>query len=622
MSVDPQYRRYGRWLKRAAWILAIYVFAAWLFMGLSPAQSLGNPDAVMTQLRPFMLQAMILVFFIIIQFGAMFWFLSRGNDYVIYPNEYDTSFDDVRGQPAAVDSTKEVLRVFEGFKDFKQMGGYPPHGILFEGPPGTGKTLMAKAIAGASGVPFLFSTGSGFANMFIGIGNLKVRRLFKKARVQSDKYGGAVIFIDEIDAVGSRGGVTTDRSSNADQATHRIIMGGMGMGGSMGVINELLVQMDGFTVPRGLWRHIRRIAFRAKPRVPFYNILVIGATNRAATLDPALVRPGRFDRKIHVGLPDAEGREDILRYYLAKVRHEPIDYQKLSRMTVGYSPASLKNIVNESLLFALQDGRDALRWDDLWQAKLTEEIGLKQPVKYSQREKAMVAVHEGAHAVASYALEREELQIQVITIQKRESALGLVSTQEIEEMFLRTQKQLLARIQVSLAGLVAEEIWYGQTTSGPSSDLVNATRNAAAYVGVYGMGRSLVSAAASGPGPMGEIDPIGRVLGDPKRREEVDEILNDCRDRVRNLLLKKRHVVEGVRDALLEREELVGDEIEVLMAELGEREPIEVPVTGNGGRSPFGVTGVPSDDGPSGNGGTAGGGNGPTPPRPDAATET
>ena len=151
----------------------------------------------------------------------------------------------------------------------------------------------------------------------------------------------------------------------------------------MGVINELLVQMDGFTVPKGLWRHIRRIAFRAKPKVPFYNILVIGATNRASTLDPALVRPGRFDRKIHVGLPDAEGRQDILEYYLAKVRHEPIDYAKLSRMTVGYSPASLKNIVNEALLFALQDGRDALRWDDLWQAKLSEEIGLKQPVKYS-----------------------------------------------------------------------------------------------------------------------------------------------------------------------------------------------------------------------------------------------
>jgi ATP-dependent Zn protease len=355
---------------------------------------------------------------------------------------------------------------------------------------------------------------------------------------------------------------------------------------------------------------VKRLLFRARPKVPFYNILIIGATNRAAALDPALVRPGRFDRVVHVGLPDAEGREDILRYYLAKVRHEPIDYQKLARMTVGYSPASLKNIVNEALLFALQDGRDALMWSDLWQAKLTEEIGLKQPVKYLQREKEMVAVHEAAHAVASYTLERGELQIQVISIQKRESALGLVSTQEIEEMFLRTQKQLIARMQVSLAGLVAEEIWYGQSTSGPSSDLVNATRNAAAYIGVYGMGKSLVSVAASGPGPFGDVDPIGRVLADGDRRKEIDELLNDCKDRVRNLLLKKRRVVEGVRDALLEREELVGDEIEMLMAKLGEREPMDVPeelVAGNGGVK------VPTPLG-DGHGGDGQGSGAPTPP--------
>jgi cell division protease FtsH len=606
-----QYRRYGRWLKRIAIFLTVYVLVAYLLIGISPKDALLHPGANLAAFRTVVVTAIVLMSFIIIQFVAMFWFLARGNDYVIYPNEYDVSFDDVRGQPAAVDSTKEVLRVFQGFKDFKQMGGYPPHGILFEGPPGTGKTLMAKAIAGATGVPFLFATGSGFANMFLGIGNLKVRRLFKKARNLSDKYGGAVIFIDEIDAVGARGAVS-DRST-AERATDRIIMGGMGMGGGMGVINELLVQMDGFTVPRGMWRHVRRLVFRARPKVPFYNVLVIAATNRAQTLDPALLRPGRFDRKIHVGLPDAEGREDICRYYLAKVRHEPIDVPKLSRMTVGYSPASLKNIVNEALLFALQDGRDALRWDDLWQAKLTEEIGLKQPVKYSEREKEMVAVHEAAHAVASYALERGELQIQVITIQKRESALGLVSYQEIEEMFLRTQKQILARIQVSLAGLVAEEIWFGQTTSGPSSDLVAATRTAAAYVGIYGMGKSLISVSAIEPSAL-DGDPIRNVLADSTRHDEVDAIMNECRTRVRALLVRKRTVVEGVRDALLEREELIGDEIEALMAELGEREPIEVPIPAIGGTAA--ATGDGRGRGPAeGNGG---GGPWPQPPpRPD-----
>jgi cell division protease FtsH len=609
--MDP-YRRYGRWLKRAAIFLILYVAIGYLFIGVSPSQALLHPGDTLDEYRGLVIYLIFIMSFVVLQFVAMFWFLARGNDYVIYPNEYDTSFDDVRGQPAAVESTKEVLRVFEGFKDFKQMGGYPPHGILFEGPPGTGKTLMAKAVAGASGVPFLFATGSGFSNMFLGIGNMKVRRLFRRARNMSDKYGGAVIFIDELDAVGSRGGVS-DRSV-PDRATDRIIMGGMGMGGGMGVINELLVQLDGFTVPRGMWRHVRRIVFRAKPKVPYYNILIIGATNRAAALDPALVRPGRFDRVVHVGLPDAEGREDILRYYLAKVRHEPIDYAKLARMTVGYSPAMLKNIVNEALLFALQDGRDALTWPDLWSAKLTEEIGLKQPVKYMQREKDMVATHEAAHAVASYSLERGELQIQVISIQKRESALGLVSTQQIEEMFLRTQKQMIARIQVSLAGLVAEEIWYGQSTSGPSSDLVNATRTAAAYVGLFGMGRTLSSVAAAGPSPFGDVDPIGRVLSDKARLEEIDALLNDCKDRVRNLLLKKRHVVDGIRAALLEREELIGDEIEALMAELGEREPMEIPVgapvgvAGNGGVA---APGSAQGDGQGGNGQRS-----PTPPPP------
>jgi cell division protease FtsH len=610
-TMEP-YRRYGRWLKRAAIFLILYVAIGYLFIGVSPSQALLHPGDTLDEYRGLVIYLIFIMSFVVLQFVAMFWFLARGNDYVIYPNEYDTSFDDVRGQPAAVESTKEVLRVFEGFKDFKQMGGYPPHGILFEGPPGTGKTLMAKAVAGASGVPFLFATGSGFSNMFLGIGNMKVRRLFRRARNMSDKYGGAVIFIDELDAVGSRGGVS-DRSV-ADRATDRIVMGGMGMGGGMGVINELLVQLDGFTVPRGMWRHVRRIVFRAKPKVPYYNILIIGATNRAAALDQALVRPGRFDRVVHVGLPDAEGREDILRYYLAKVRHEPIDYAKLARMTVGYSPAMLKNIVNEALLFALQDGRDALTWPDLWSAKLTEEIGLKQPVKYLQREKEMVATHEAAHAVASYSLERGEQQIQVISIQKRESSLGLVSRQEVDEMFLRTQRQMSARIQVSLAGLVAEEIWYGQSTSGPGSDLVSATRTAATYVGVYGMGRTLSSAIAAGPGPFGDVDPIGRILSDKQRGEEIDALLNDCKDRVRNLLLKKRHVVEGIRDALLEREEIIGDEIEMLMAELGEREPMEIPVG-----APVGVAGNGGVAVPDGTRGDGQGGNGqrsPTPPPP------
>jgi len=599
------WRRYGRWLKRAALILAAYLLVAYFFLGISPGDALTNPGPTLAQYRGFMVQIIFAIMFILVQFIALFWFLARGNNYVIYPGEYDVTFDDVRGQPAAVESTKEVLRLFQGFKDFKQMGGYPPHGILFEGPPGTGKTLMAKAIAGASGVPFLYSTGSGFANMFFGIGNMKVRRLFTKARGMSDKYGGAVIFIDELDALGgSRGAVSSQFSGGeGGPEPHRVFMGAGMAGAGMGIVNELLVQMDGLIVPRGMWRHVKRILFRSKPRVPFYNIMIIGATNRAATLDPALLRPGRFDRKIHVGLPDHEGRRDIARYYLAKVRHEPIDVEKLARMTVGYSPAMIKNIVNEALIFALQDGRDALRWDDLWQAKLAEEIGLKQPVKYTERERIMVATHEGAHAVVSYALERGDLQIQVITIQKREGTLGLVHGQPVEDIYSWNQKQILARLQVGVAGLVAEQMWFEQTSNGAASDLANATRLAAHYVGMWGMGRSLISMGAMGPTMM-DGDPVRAVLSDPDRRREVDDLLDECRRQVRALLEQKRHVVEGVRDALLEREEIIGDEIEALMAELGEREPLDIPVelSGNGRREPAAL-GAQTDD---------------LPPRPDA----
>jgi cell division protease FtsH len=574
-------RRYIRWLKRAVIIYLAYLAFAYIFLGLNPIAATTQIGTALAGLRGFLLQALILVSFILIQFIALFWFLARGNTYVIYPREYDITFDDVRGQEAAVRATKEVLRLFLGFKQFREMGGYPPHGILFEGPPGTGKTLMAKAVAGASSVPFLYASGSGFANMFLGIPQLKMRRLFSKARAMSDKYGGAVIFVDELDAIGGSRGAISQQFAPRGDAPQRIIMGGGMMGGGLGVINELLVQMDGLVMPRGLWRHVRRLLRVGKAKVPFYNILIIGATNRAQTLDPALLRPGRFDRKIHVGLPDAEGREDIARYYLAKVRHEPLDIQKLARMTKGYSPARIKNVVNEALIFALQDRRDALRWDDLWQAKLVEEIGLKQPVKYTEREKIMVATHEAAHAVASYTLQRGERQIQVITIQKRESALGLVHGQEIEESYLDTQRQVLAEIQVFLAGLAAEEIWFGQSTSGPTSDLRAATFFAAQYVGMFGMGESLISHNVFQPSMM-DGDPIKAILSDRERKKEVHDLLESCRRQVRSLLEQKRQVVEGIRDALLEREELIGDEIEELMARLGEREPLPVPVGGDG----------------------------------------
>jgi ATP-dependent Zn protease len=235
--------------------------------------------------------------------------------------------------------------------------------------------------------------------------------------------------------------------------------------------------------------------------------------------------------------------------------------------------------------------------------------------------------------MASYALEKGELQIQVITIQKREGALGLVHYQEVEDRYLTTQSQILARIQTALAGLVAEEIWFGQTTGGPASDLEAATWHAARYIGLFGMGKALTSVAAAANPFTGDVNPVKLVMADGDRKQEMEELLDDCHRRVRHLLESKRHVVEGIRDALLEREELIGDEIEELMAQLGEREPLPVPVggsqepdVGNGppGNGPVGQppppggippgTPPPPHRGPGGNGPV--GGNGPPPPPP------
>jgi cell division protease FtsH len=517
--------------------------------------------------------ALYLVFIMsamVLQFVAIFWFLARGQTYVIYPREYDVGFDDVRGQPEIVESTKEALTLFQGFKKFRDAGGYPPHGVLFEGPPGTGKTLLGKAIAGSANVPFVYASGTSFNNMFMGIGNLRIMRLFKKARKLSRKYGGAVIFLDELDAVGgSRGGVST-ASSPADTGRHwakgplRIIMA-PGMGGMGGMyVNELLIQMDGMIMPRGLWRHIKRLLHLGKPKVPQYNVMVIGATNQASTLDPALLRPGRFDRKLHVGLPTGPGREDILQYYLDKVPHEQVDTARLARATYGFSPAQIKNLVNEALIFALVAGRDKLNFDDLWTAKVTEEIGLKEATKTSARDRQMTAFHEAGHAVLAYILELDD-QIQVASIIKRRDTLGVVYRTPLEERHTELREDMRRDIVVALGGLAAEEIWFGETTTGPSSDLRHATQQAAYMLGLLGMGEDLISYGVLPQSGFND-GPLGAILGNPEARKAISALLSECKQQAVELLRANEPAVRVLSERLLEKDEVQGEELEELMA--------------------------------------------------------
>jgi cell division protease FtsH len=584
----PMSNRLRIWTPRILVVVVIYLAYLWAYQvaatcvggACTPHQANAALMHGLSKSLPYLLLGLALVSLGVLEIGSMFWMMARGRSYIVYPHEYDTTFDDVRGQGPVVESVKDVVKLFRGFREFKELGGFPPKGILLEGPPGTGKTLLAKAVAGTVGVPFLYTSATGFASAFMGAGNLRVMALFRKAKKFVRQYNGAVIFIDEIDALGSRGGsVSAAFSEGGPLASSGAQPGGGGIkgmvnrfmqpGGGMGagIVNELLVQMDGLVMPKGFRRHIARL-LHLKPKVPSYNILIIAATNRAQVLDPALLRPGRFDRKIHVGLPDKAGRQDVIEYYLGKVKHGPLDLEKFAQVTIGYSPARIKNIINEALIVALQDGREALTWEDIWQAKLIDEIGLKQPVKYTDREKVRTAVHEAGHAVAAHELRADETRIQVITIIKRQEALGLVHSMELEERFSKTREDVIGDIKVCLAGMVAEEIWFGTSSSGVGSDLQQATLAALQYVGQWGMGRRLLSYAVIPVSSFGDPQVIQFMLGQEDIRSEIDALLKQCKAEVTELLRSRRGALERIRDELMEREELVGDRLEALMTEI------------------------------------------------------
>jgi cell division protease FtsH len=481
------------------------------------------------------------------------------------PDEIDVSFDDVRGASVVVEEVVKTLNLFLAYKTFKErMGGTPRRAILFEGPPGTGKTYLAKAMAKEAGVPFLFVSSSAFQSMYYGQTNRKIRSYFKALRAAARREGGAIGFIEEIDAIGAA------RS-------------GMGSGGHRegvsGVVNELLIQLQSFSQPPSSMRFYggiidfvnrflppaRRIR---KPRPIPANILVIGATNRAADLDPALLRPGRFDRAIFFDLPSRAGRRDIIDYYLEKKAHEPVlddDVRRdtLAAMTLGYSPVMIEHLFDEALVWALRRGAEQLNWQDIQQAKMTEEIGLAQPVAYTEAERRTIATHESGHATVAYLVGASR-KLEVLSVIKRKDALGLLAHSDTEERWTQTRTEILALIQIAFGGLVAEELFFGETSTGVAGDLQMATAAAAQMVGSLGMAGSLVSLdAASGPGG---ANIVAKVLSSDSGREAVEKILDDARSSVRNLLADNLATVEALRDALLDRDELVGDEITAVIA--------------------------------------------------------
>ena len=487
------------------------------------------------------------------------------------PDQIGMNFEDVRGIDIVLEEVTRTLQIFLTYKTFREeLGGNPRRGILFEGKPGTGKTHLAKAMAAEAGVPFFFVSAPAFQSMWFGMTAFKIRAFFKGLKKAAHKHGGAIGFIEEIDAVGfSRGGVSSASAFNRSIATDRMVDSGGG-----GMVNELLIQMQSFDAPP-FWMRVRNwfkdianlflpAGYQIRKKKPDYNnVLIIGATNRADALDPALLRPGRFDRILYFDLPSKAGRRDLIDYFLAKRPHnEQMDREdlrdELAGMTLGYSPAMLEHVLDEAIVWALRDGRRAFNWRDVQRARLTEEIGLGQPTAYTTQERELIATHEAGHAVAAF-LGSKDRKLEVLSIIKRRGSLGLLAHSDLEERFTKTRSELESRLRVMLAGMGAEEIFFGESGTGPASDLEAATELGASMVGAFGMGPGLISYnAAHGPH---SPNIVAKVMSDDRGRDAVEELLARIKVEVSHLLIENKDLIEALRDALLEQEELLGDEI-------------------------------------------------------------
>ncbi len=547
-----------RRVRRLAVVLAVPAVWFWVRALSGDPVSFGAPNLGDNAI--FWLPAVILILFL----GAVILgpLLGAGRSpHVQYqPSEIDTTLDDVKGATVVREEVVKTLNLFLAHKTFKEhMGGTPRRAILFEGPPGTGKTYMAKALAREAGVPFLFVSSSAFQSMYYGQTNRKIRAYFRALRKAARSEGGAIGFIEEIDAIGA---ARTGMGSSTSRE------------GIAGVVNELLIQLQSFDEPppgtrfRGWWidrlnRFLPAHRQLRKPKAQPANILVIGATNRAADLDPALLRPGRFDRSIYFGLPSRSERREIIDYYLDKKAHDPeLDdparRDALAALTLGYSPVMIEHVLDEALVWALRRGATALSWADIQQAKMTEEIGLASPVEYTEAERRTIATHEAGHATVAHLVGKDR-KLEVLSIIKRKDALGLLAHSDKEERFTKTRTEIEALIRIAMGGLVAEQMYFGEHGTGPAGDLQAATTAAAQMVGSLGMAGSLVSYDAMATA--GAHNVVAKVLANEAGREKVEAMLDAAKADVERMLAENRHVLEALRDALLARDELVGDEI-------------------------------------------------------------
>jgi cell division protease FtsH len=501
-------------------------------------------------------------FAMIAQFGALMWFLSRPRQYTVTPDspQIGLSFTDYRGQPDLLDHARSLVRILKGIQKFRDLGGEPPKGMLLSGLPGTGKSFLAGVIAAEAKLPFIYVDASSMTSMWFGMDALIVVSLFSKARKLARKYrdpghpGACILFIDELDSIGkSRGGMPGGQTQ-----------GGMGPAGMMGMfggfaLNTMLNQMDSlgqFTEDRWTHKLLRWLGVIRGPVPPKPVVFVIGATNRPDVLDPALVRPGRLDRRLNVYTPDGEGRRDIINYYLSKKAHEPdIPIDLMVSDSVGWTPVEIKTIINEALIVAHDDGREQLSYKDWLRARDDRMLGIRQPItRMSAEDRRAIAYHEAGHAVVARYI-RSEHRILKASIVRMGDALGVVQRSEKEERYTRQAREIEADIMIALGSRAVEESLLDTKLTGADSDMQTATALAFSYVGQHGMGPTLLTVP---PNLMGGVpEPMLRI---------ADGLLDQLFEETKRLIHEKEQAVHAVASALLEKGELIGPELDEVFA--------------------------------------------------------
>ena len=450
-------------------------------------------------------------------------------------DQIKTTFDDVAGVEEAKEEVAELVDYLRDPGKFQRLGGHIPRGVLMAGNPGTGKTLLAKAIAGEAKVPFFSISGSDFVEMFVGVGASRVRDMFDQAK----KHAPCIIFIDEIDAVGRSRGVGLGGGNDEREQT----------------LNQLLVEMDGFEGTEG--------------------IIVIAATNRPDVLDPALLRPGRFDRQVHVGLPDIQGREKILKVHMRKVPlGDDVKPELIARGTPGFSGADLANLVNEAALFAARDSRRTVGMEQFEKAKDKIMMGAeRRSMVMSYKERLNTAFHEAGHAIVGRLMPEHD-PVYKVSIIPRGRALGVTMFLPEEDRYSFSRQGIISQICSLYGGRIAEEMTLGKegVTTGASNDIQRATQLARNMVTRWGLTDEL------GPLLYGDEDddPFGRGMGQPSKPmsgetqnkidAEVRNIIDECYQKAYQILTDNRDILDSMCDALMTYETISSDQIDQLMA--------------------------------------------------------